>query len=203
MTKSKQIVTQAEIEKENVSGKMMSAVKDLLTELGEDADREGLLRTPFRVAKSLKFLTKGYHEDPYQIINNAVFEEDIDEMVIVKDIEIYSLCEHHLLPFVGRAHVAYLPAGRIIGLSKIARVVDIYARRLQVQERLTKQIAETLQTCLKPQGVAVVIQAEHMCMQMRGVQKQDSSMVTSAMLGAFKDNLATRSEFMSIIKSGL
>lgn len=182
---------------------MQEHVKGLLVHVGEDPGREGLARTPYRVAKSLKFLTKGYGEDPYAVINNAIFKEDIDEMVVVKDIEIYSLCEHHLLPFVGRAHVAYLPNGKIIGLSKIARVVEIYARRLQVQERLTKQIAETLEHCLKPLGVAVVIQAEHLCMQMRGVQKQNSSMVTSSMRGMFKDNLATRSEFMTLIKSGL
>lgn len=182
---------------------MLLAVKEILLEIGEDPEREGLLKTPQRVAKSLKFLTKGYSEDPYDVINNAIFAEEIDEMVVVKDIEIYSLCEHHMLPFVGKAHVAYLPRGKIIGLSKIARVVDIYARRLQVQERLTKEIAETLQSCLEPHGVGVVIQAEHLCMQMRGVQKQHSSMVTSSMLGQFKDNLATRSEFMTIIKSSL
>jgi GTP cyclohydrolase I len=154
-----------------------------------------------RVAKSLAFLTKGYQENPHDVINNAVFEENIDEMVVVKNIEIYSLCEHHLLPFVGKAHVAYIPKGKIIGLSKIARVVEIFARRLQVQERLTKQIADTLNECLNPNGVAVVIEAEHMCMQMRGVQKRDSVMVTSAMLGDFKEKLATRTEFMSFIKA--
>lgn len=177
-------------------------VKDILAYVGEDPSREGLARTPYRVAKSLKFLTKGYREDPYAIINNAIFEEHIDEMVVVKDIEIYSLCEHHLLPFIGKAHIAYLPNRKIIGLSKIARVAEIYARRLQVQERLTKQIAETLSDCLKPLGVGVVIEAEHLCMQMRGVQKQNSSMVTSSMLGMFKDNPATRSEFMTLIKHG-
>jgi GTP cyclohydrolase I len=181
---------------------ILSHVKDLLSYVGEDPSREGLARTPYRVAKSLKFLTKGYREDPYAVINNAIFEEHIDEMVVVKDIEIYSLCEHHLLPFVGRAHIAYLPDRKIIGLSKIARVAEIYARRLQVQERLTKQIAETLNDCLKPLGVGVVIEAEHLCMQMRGVQKQNSSMVTSSMLGMFKDNPSTRSEFMTLIKNG-
>lgn len=191
------------IEEHRQSPKMLDAVKTILREIGEDTEREGLEKTPLRVAKSLKYLTKGYREDPYEVINNAVFAEDIDEMVIVKDIELYSLCEHHLLPFIGKAHVAYVPAGKIIGLSKIARVVEIYARRLQVQERLTKQIAETLNDCLKPLGVAVVIEAEHLCMQMRGVQKQHSAMVTSAMLGEFKTNLATRSEFMTIIKSSL
>lgn len=191
------------IESHLQSPRMLDAVTTILTEIGEDPEREGLEKTPLRVAKSLKYLTKGYREDPFEVINNAVFAEDIDEMVVVKDIEIYSLCEHHLLPFVGKAHVAYVPDGKIIGLSKIARVVEIYARRLQVQERLTKQIADTLSECLKPHGVAVVIEAEHLCMQMRGVQKQHSAMVTSAMLGEFKTNLATRSEFMTIIKSSL
>lgn len=182
---------------------MEESVQKILVELGEDPHREGLLKTPHRVAKSLKFLTKGYEENPYEVINQAIFHEDINEMVVVKDIQFYSLCEHHLLPFLGRVHVAYIPNGKIIGLSKVARLVEIYARRLQVQERLTKQIAETLQQCLQPHGVAVVMQAEHMCMQMRGVQKQGSSMVTSAMLGVFHDNIATRSEFMTIIKRGL
>lgn len=177
------------------------AVETILKGLGEDVTREGLLKTPHRVAKSLAFLTKGYQENPHDVINNAVFKETIDEMVVVKNIEIYSLCEHHLLPFVGKAHVAYIPKGKIIGLSKIARVVEIFARRLQVQERLTKQIADTLNECLSPNGVAVVIEAEHMCMQMRGVQKRDSVMVTSAMLGDFKEKLATRTEFMSFIKA--
>lgn len=176
------------------------SVETMIKALGEDITREGLVKTPNRVAKSLAFLTKGYQENPHDVINNAVFEENIDEMVVVKNIELYSLCEHHLLPFVGKAHVAYIPNGKIIGLSKIARVVEIFARRLQVQERLTKQIADTLNECLSPNGVAVVIEAEHMCMQMRGVQKRDSVMVTSAMLGDFKEKLATRSEFMSFIK---
>lgn len=178
------------------------AVTTILSALGEDPRREGLLKTPNRVAKSLQFLTKGYEEDPYKIINNAIFEEDINEMVVVKDIKLYSMCEHHLLPFFGRAYVGYIPNGKIIGLSKIARVVEIYARRLQVQERLTKQIAETLNECLRPQGVAVVIQAEHMCMQMRGVEKQESKMVTSSMMGVFNDH-STRLEFMDIIKGSL
>lgn len=178
-------------------------VKSILENLGEDPKREGLLKTPHRVAKSLQFLTKGYHEDPHKIINDAIFHEDNDEMVVVKDIEIYSLCEHHLLPFVGKAHVAYIPNGAIIGLSKIARLVEVYARRLQVQERLTKQIADTLNDCLKPQGVAVVIQAAHMCMQMRGVEKQNSSMITSSMLGDFRTDLATRTEFLNFVKNSL
>jgi GTP cyclohydrolase I len=201
--KDQSVVKTLSIEDRLQSPKMLGAVKTILNEIGEDPSREGLEKTPLRVAKSLKNLTKGYSEDPYEVINNAVFAEDIDEMVVVRDIELYSLCEHHLLPFVGKAHVAYVPAGKIIGLSKIARVVEIYARRLQVQERLTKQIAETLNDCLKPHGVAVVIEAEHLCMQMRGVQKQHSAMVTSSMLGEFKTNLATRSEFMTIIKSSL
>lgn len=178
---------------------MEQSVISLLKDVGEDPQREGLLSTPKRVAESLLFLTKGYEENPEEVINNAIFHEDHDEMIIVKDIGLYSLCEHHMLPFVGRAHVAYLPDKRIIGLSKIARLVDIYARRLQVQERLTQLIAQTLQKCLEPKGTAVVIEAEHLCMQMRGVQKRGSTMVTSSMLGAFR-NQATRTEFLSMIQ---
>lgn len=181
---------------------MEKAVTILLHSLGEDPKRQGLQRTPSRVAEALHFLTKGYQEDPKKIINNAIFHEKQDEMIVIKDIVLYSLCEHHLLPFFGRAHVAYLPDRRVIGLSKIARLVEIYARRLQVQERMTQQIAETLQKALKPKGTAVVIEAEHLCMQMRGVQKRGSVMVTSAMLGAFRKNPATRDEFISIIKNG-
>lgn len=177
------------------------AVETILKCLGEDVERPGLQRTPLRVAEALLFLTKGYDEDPKDIINNAIFEEKHDEMIVVKDIVIYSLCEHHMLPFVGRAHVAYIPRNRVIGLSKVARLVEMYARRLQVQERMTQQIAETLQKALKPKGTAVVIEAEHMCMQMRGVQKRGSVMVTSAMLGGFR-NQATRDEFISIIRNG-
>lgn len=187
----------------DVSQKIEAAVRDILVEVGENPLREGLAKTPYRVAKSFQYLTKGYHEDPYTVINNAIFEEVADEMITVKDIQFYSLCEHHLLPFFGTAHIAYLPQGKIIGLSKIARLVDVYARRLQVQERLTQDIAQTLNDCLKPQGVAVVVQAQHLCMQMRGVQKRGSVMVTSSMLGAFKDNPATRSEFLTIIKNDL
>lgn len=175
------------------------AVKDILGAIGEDCEREGLVDTPKRVAKSLKFLTKGYDEDPIEVINNAIFEDDYDEMVIVKDIQMYSLCEHHLLPFFGKVHVAYIPKGKIIGLSKIARLVEICARRLQVQEKLTRQIAQILQNALNPDGVAVVIEAGHLCMQMRGVQKMGSSMVTSKMLGSFRNDMATRSEFLSML----
>lgn len=179
---------------------MEKSVLQMLEMIGEDPEREGLKKTPHRVAESMKFLTDGYNQDPYAIINDAIYEEQTDEMVVVKDIEIYSLCEHHMLPFVGKAHVGYIPAGKIIGLSKVARLVDVYARRLQVQERLTNQIAKVLQDALAPKGVAVVIEAEHMCMRMRGVQKQNSVMITSAMLGDFKDNLATRTEFMTFVK---
>ena len=180
-------------------GKIEPLIYDLLKNIGEDPDREGLLKTPERVEKSFRYLTKGYHEDPTTILNNAVFNEDYNEMVVVKNIKLFSMCEHHLLPFTGLAHVAYLPDKRIVGLSKIARLVDIYARRLQVQERMTMQIAETIQEALKPRGVAVVIKAEHMCMQMRGVEKQESVAVTSAMLGLFRKNEKTRAEFMNLI----
>ncbi|MBU1916769.1 GTP cyclohydrolase I FolE [bacterium] len=179
------------------------ATREILLGVGENPEREGLLKTPHRVAKSYQFLTKGYHENARELLQSAIFEEDVDEMVVVKDIEFYSLCEHHLLPFFGSAHVAYLPQGKIVGLSKIARLVEIFGRRLQVQERMTKQIAETLKACLDPIGVAVVIKAEHMCMQMRGVEKRESVMVTSSMMGAFKKNSATRAEFMDFIKSSL
>jgi len=182
--------------------KLESAVIDILSGIGEDPKRNGLLKTPHRVAKSLKFLTKGYEEDPFKVINDAIFEEDVNEMVVIKNIELYSLCEHHMLPFVGQAHVAYIPNGKIVGISKIARIIEIFARRLQVQERLTKEIADTLDQGLKPRGVAVVIQANHLCMQMRGVQKQNSQMVTSAMSGEFLKS-ATRSEFMDFIKASL
>ncbi|MDO8519803.1 MAG: GTP cyclohydrolase I FolE [Deltaproteobacteria bacterium] len=181
---------------------MEESVKTLLTSLGENPKRQGLNKTPRRVAEALHFLTKGYQENPTKVINDAIFTEKHDEMIVIKDIVLYSLCEHHLLPFFGRAHVAYLPNRRVIGLSKIARLVEIYARRLQVQERMTQQIAETLQKALRPKGTAVVIEAEHLCMQMRGVQKRGSVMVTSAMLGAFRINVATRVEFISIIRNG-
>jgi len=176
-------------------------VKEMLVAIGEDPEREGLQRTPLRVAKAMDFLTSGYTTSLDEAVNNAIFETDADEMVIVKDIEFYSLCEHHVLPFFGRAHVAYLPNRKIIGLSKIARIVDVFARRLQVQERLTNQVADAIEEVLDPHGVAVVMEGSHFCMMMRGVQKQGSSMVTSAMRGGFKTNHSTRSEFMELIKT--
>lgn len=185
-----------------VDRSLQQAVQTLLKGVGEDPKREGLLRTPERVVQALKFMTKGYGEDPIKLINNAIFQEQHDEMVVVKDISLYSLCEHHLLPFVGRVHVAYVPNNRIIGLSKIARLVELYARRLQIQERLTQQIAETLHNALKPKGTAVIIEAEHLCMQMRGVQKRGSVMITSSMLGAFRHLEATRNEFLTFVKNG-
>jgi GTP cyclohydrolase I len=176
-------------------------VQALLKELGEDPDREGLVKTPGRVASALKYLTSGYTQTVADILNDAVFNEQYDEMVVVKDIEVYSLCEHHLLPIFGKAHVAYLPAGKIVGLSKMARLVDMFARRLQVQERLTTQIAEALQEALQPAGVAVVIEAFHFCMMMRGVEKQNSKAITSCMLGAFRTSRMTREEFLQLIHS--
>jgi GTP cyclohydrolase I len=174
-------------------------VGDLLKELGEDPHREGLVKTPARVAEALRTLTSGYGQSVQTILNGAIFAEPYDEMVVVKDIEVYSLCEHHLLPFLGKAHVAYMPAGRIVGLSKIPRLVDMFARRLQVQERLTTQVAEALQTALQPAGVAVVIEAYHLCMMMRGVEKQNSQAITSCMLGAFRECRETREEFLQLI----
>lgn len=183
--------------------KTKGLIREFLIEIGEDPDREGLLKTPERVAKAYEFLTRGYSQDVENIMNKAVFNEKYDEMVIVKDIDFYSMCEHHMLPFFGKAHVAYIPNGKIIGLSKIPRLVDIFARRLQVQERLTQQIADTLNEYLKPDGVAVVIEAMHMCMMMRGVEKQNSIATTSAMYGSFKEDERTRSEFLALIKSSL
>lgn len=177
------------------------AVRTILHEIGENPDREGLRKTPERVAKAMEFLCKGYLEDPVEVLNGALFTEDHEEMVVMKDISIYSLCEHHLLPFFGRCHVAYIPNQKIVGISKLVRLVEIYARRLQVQERMTNQIATTLSDVLEPLGVAVVIEAEHMCMQMRGVQKSGSSMITSAMLGAFRKDPKTRDEFMKFIRN--
>jgi GTP cyclohydrolase I len=180
---------------------MQDLIRQLLVELGEDPTREGLLRTPLRVEKALKFLTSGYHADIDEVLNDALFTVDYSEMVIVKDIDFYSLCEHHLLPFFGKCHVAYIPQQRVIGLSKIPRIVDVFARRLQVQERMTNQIAETILEKTDPLGVAVVCEGTHLCMSMRGVEKQNSFAVTSAMLGVFRDNARTRMEFLELIKS--
>ncbi len=176
-------------------------IVDLLKELGEDPYREGLLKTPERVASAMQYFTSGYHKTVDEVLNEAIFTEHYDEMVVVKDIEMYSLCEHHLLPFYGKAHIAYLPAGKIVGLSKLARLVDMFARRLQVQERLTTQIAQALQDTLQPAGVAVVVEAVHFCMMMRGVEKQNSKAITSCMLGAFRDSRMTREEFLQLIHS--
>jgi len=180
--------------------RIASAYRELLDAIGEDPDREGLRRTPDRAARALEFLTQGYRQDLEEIINGAVFESTASEIILVKDIELYSLCEHHLLPFIGRAHVAYIPSGKVIGLSKVARIVDVFARRLQIQENLTTQIAESLMRCLEPSGVAVVVEAKHLCMMMRGVEKQNSVMKTSCLLGVFKDDARTRSEFLSLLQ---
>ena len=179
---------------------MQHLIRQLLVGLGEDPDREGLTRTPERVARALTFLTSGYAADVDTVLNGALFTVDYSEMVIVKDIDFYSLCEHHLLPFFGKCHVAYIPRKRVIGLSKIPRLVDIFARRLQIQERLTNQIAETIREKIDPLGVAVVVEATHLCMSMRGVEKQNSFAVTSAMLGVFRDHARTRTEFLELIK---
>ena len=172
--------------------------RDLLSRIGEDPNRDGLASTPERVEKAMAFLTKGYNEDPSKILRGALFDEDYDEMVIVKDIEMFSLCEHHMLPFFGKVHVAYIPKGKVIGLSKIPRLVEVFARRLQIQERLTRQIADAIQEAIAPQGVGVVIEARHLCMMMRGIEKQHSSTVTSAMLGCFRQK-ETRLEFLSLV----
>jgi len=179
-----------------------ASIYQILTAVGEDPAREGLQKTPARVARMYEELLQGYHLDPAALINDAIFDVQYDEMVIVRDIEFYSLCEHHMLPFIGRAHVAYIPNGKVLGLSKIPRIVDMYARRLQVQERLTRQIADFLRDLLKPQGVAVVVEAMHLCSMMRGVKKHDARMTTSAMHGAFRANLATREEFLQNIARG-
>src|SRR5579872_5166245 len=176
-------------------------VRETLVRLGEDPNREGLVDTPERVHKAMKFLTKGYTEDPEALLKGALFKVSYDEMVIVKDIEMFSLCEHHMLPFFGKVHIAYIPNGKVIGLSKMPRLVEVFARRLQVQERLTTQIAETIQEGIQPQGVGVVVEARHLCMMMRGVEKQHSSTVTSAMLGAFRNEQQTRDEFLALIRS--
>jgi GTP cyclohydrolase I len=174
--------------------------REMIVRLGEDPEREGLLETPERLHKAMKYLTKGYAEDPEDVLKKALFTVNYDEMVIVKDIEMFSLCEHHLLPFFGKVHVAYLPKGKVLGLSKIPRLVELFARRLQIQERLTVQIAETIQKVIEPQGVGVVIEARHLCMMMRGVEKQHSAAVTSSMLGCFRTEEETRTEFLSLIR---
>src|ERR1041384_5828658 len=179
---------------------MQDIIRELLAELGEDPTREGLLNTPKRVEKALKFLTSGYDTDVDEVLNGALFTVEYSEMVIVKDIDFYSLCEHHLLPFFGKCHVAYIPRTQVIGLSKLPRLVDIFARRLQIQERMTNQIAETIRTAIDPLGVAVVCEGTHLCMSMRGVEKQNSYAVTSAMLGGFRDNARTRMEFLELIR---
>ena len=175
-------------------------VESMLKELGEDPTRDGLIKTPSRVAKAMRFFTQGYQQDPAEILTGALFDVDYDEMVLVRDIDFYSQCEHHMVPFFGRAHVAYIPNGKVVGLSKVPRTVEIFARRLQVQERLTMQIAETIEQVLKPQGVGVVVEAKHLCMMMRGVQKQNSYTVTSSMRGTFESDSKTRSEFMALIR---
>src|ERR1044071_4799712 len=179
--------------------RMEETFRNLLEAIGEDPQREGLLRTPIRAAKAFDFLTTGYRQDLDEIVNSAIFTSDASEIILVKDIELYSMCEHHLLPFIGRAHVAYIPNGKVIGLSKVARIVDVFARRLQIQENLTTQIAEALMDCLLPSGVAVVIEAQHLCMMMRGVEKQNSVMKTSCLLATFKDDARTRTEFLSLL----
>ena len=179
---------------------MEEQIRHILKALGEDPDREGLVKTPHRMSQALTFLTQGYRMDPKQVINDALFTEDYEEMILQKDIDFFSLCEHHLLPFFGKAHVAYIPHHKIVGISKLARLVDVYARRLQVQERLTNQIANTIMERLDPLGVAVVIEAEHLCMRMRGVEKQNSIIITSTLLGAFRMREETRNEFMTLIR---
>ena len=181
--------------------KIEKAVKKILINIGEDPNREGLLKTPHRVAKSFEFLTKGYKQDPKEILNKALFTTTNDEMVLVRDIEFYSLCEHHLLPIIGRVHVAYIPNGKVVGLSKIPRVVEVFARRLQIQEQLTEQIADAINDTIEPKGVAVVVHARHMCMEMRGVEKINSTTVSSALMGLFKRDSKTRNEFFNLINA--
>ncbi|NER16510.1 GTP cyclohydrolase I FolE [Spongiivirga citrea] len=186
----------------HVTDDVKDRYKNIITDLGENVEREGLLKTPERAAKAMQFLTQGYYQDAAEILKSAMFEEDYDDMVIVKDIELYSLCEHHILPFFGKAHIAYIPNGHIVGLSKLPRIVDVFARRLQVQERLTHDILECINETLKPKGVAVVIEASHMCMMMRGVQKQNSVTTTSGFRGQF-EKIETRNEFLKLISSSL
>jgi GTP cyclohydrolase I len=194
---SKKSITETSL----ASASYADLVREMLVRIGEDPDREGLLSTPGRVQRAMQFLTKGYSEDPEVMLKSALFTVDYDEMVIVKDIEMFSLCEHHMLPFFGKVHVAYIPKGKVIGLSKLPRLIEIFSRRLQVQERLTTQIAETIQNVVQPQGVGVVVEARHLCMMMRGVEKQHSAAVTSAMFGCFRDEQETRQEFLSLIRA--
>ncbi len=184
-----------------MSSELDSHYKKIIKNIGEDPDRDGLLNTPGRAARAMEYLTRGYGQSLDEVVNNAIFESDNDEMILVKNIEVYSLCEHHLLPFIGKCHVAYLPTGKVIGLSKIARIVDMFARRLQIQENLTKQIADSLMDIIQPSGVGVIIEAKHLCMMMRGVEKQNSSMTTSMMLGSFRKDDRTRSEFLRLSRS--
>jgi GTP cyclohydrolase I len=182
-----------------MQSQMENLFSQLIRQLGEDVTREGLVDTPKRAAAAFRYLNSGYNQDLEHVLNNAIFQADTEDMVIVKDIELYSLCEHHLLPFIGKCHVAYLPKGKVLGLSKVARIVEMYARRLQIQERLTKQIADAIQHAIDPVGVAVVVEAKHLCMMMRGVEKQNSVMTTSCMLGLFRKQISTRSEFLNLI----
>jgi GTP cyclohydrolase I len=203
MRAQKQVVTmKRDVEPVSVADASLEEItRELLVRLGEDPSRDGLQRTPERMARTLQHLTRGYNEDPVNLLRNALFDVSYDEMVIVKDIEMFSLCEHHLLPFFGKVHVAYIPNGKVIGLSKIPRLIDVFARRLQVQERLTTQIAECIQNTIEPLGVGVVIEARHLCMMMRGVEKQHSSAVTSSMLGVFRQEQETREEFLALIRA--
>lgn len=200
-TETKTITTSVELTRSGETESVADLIRRIIALLGEDPTREGLRRTPERFEKALRFLTSGYRQDPETILNGAMFSVCYDEMVVVKDIEVYSLCEHHLLPFFGRCHVAYIPTKKVIGLSKIARLVNMYARRMQIQERLTNQIAKAIEQKLSPEGVGVIIEARHLCMVMRGVEKQQSAAVTSAMLGAFRENKQTRDEFLALVHS--
>ena len=183
-----------------MDNKLEELYRQLMVGIGEDPSREGLVKTPARAAKALQYLTRGYQQSIDEVVNNAIFESDNDQMILVKDIELYSLCEHHLLPFIGKCHVAYIPTGKVIGLSKIARIVDMFAARLQIHENLTKQIADTVMHAIQPAGVGVIIEAQHLCMMMRGVEKQNSNMTTSMMLGTFLDHDRTRSEFLRLVR---
>ena len=185
----------------NMDDKLNELYRQILQGIGEDPQREGLLPTPERAAKARRYRTRGYQQTVDEVVNNAIFESENDQMILVKDIELYSLCEHHLLPFIGKCHIAYIPTGKVIGLSKIARIVDMYARRLQIQENLTKQIADTVMDAIQPAGVGVIIEAQHLCMMMRGVEKQNSKMTTSMMLGTFLNHDRTRSEFLRLVKA--